>query len=119
MSPLERLFLDHCLLAGLPPPVQEHRPIAGRRWRFDFAWPEAMVALEVEGGTWAHGRHNRGSGYESDVQKYNAATMAGWKVLRATGAMVRSGEALKVAMEALRDCWTAPNAKENDDDEEA
>lgn len=101
-SPLERLFLDHCRLAGLPEPAAEHPVMAGRRWRFDFAWPTHMVAMEVEGGTWANGRHNRGRGYESDVGKYNAATLAGWKVLRATGSMVRSGEALKVVAEALR-----------------
>jgi very-short-patch-repair endonuclease len=101
MSPLERLFLDRCRMAGLPTPVQEHRPMAARNWRFDFAWPERQVALEVEGGTWANGRHNRGRGYESDARKYNAATLAGWRVLRATGDMVRSGEAVAAVREAL------------------
>jgi len=102
MSPLERLFLDRCTLAGLPAPAQEVKFMPGRKWKFDFAWPEHMVALEVEGGTWANGRHNRGIGYEDDVMKYNAATVAGWRVLRATGAMVRSGEALATVMEVLR-----------------
>lgn len=31
--------------------VREHRFHPTRRWRFDFAWPDEKVALEVEGGT--------------------------------------------------------------------
>jgi hypothetical protein len=101
-SNLERLFLSHAVAAGLPAPVQEHPVQAGRKWRFDFAWPELMVALEVEGGTHANGRHSRAGGYESDANKYNAATLAGWSVYRATGDMVRSGEALSLMMIALQ-----------------
>ena len=40
---------------GLPDPVAEHRVLATRRFRFDFAWPEHMVALEVEGGFFGTG----------------------------------------------------------------
>ena len=83
---------------GLPVPVAEHRFHATRKWRFDFAWPAARVALEVEGGVWTGGRHTRGAGYAGDVEKYNEATLAGWRVLRCqprevfhakTGAMIR------------------------------
>lgn len=67
---------------GLPPPVREHRFHAVRRWRFDYAWPEQRVALEVEGGVWTGGRHTRGAGFLGDVEKYNAAVLAGWRVVR-------------------------------------
>jgi very-short-patch-repair endonuclease len=63
-----------------------------RRWRFDFAWPEQMVALEVEGGIWVAGRHSRPTGYAADCEKYNEAAIRGWKVIRATGDHVKSGE---------------------------
>lgn len=43
--------------------VREHRFHPARRWRFDFAWPELLFAVEVEGGIWTGGRHNRGSGF--------------------------------------------------------
>ncbi len=69
---------------GLPSPVREHRFHPVRRWRFDYAWPEEKVALEVEGGVWTGGRHTRGSGYVADLEKYNAATVAGWRVVRVT-----------------------------------
>ena len=80
--------------AGLPQPVQEHRFHPVRKWRFDYAWPEHRLALEVEGGTWSGGRHTRGAGYERDCEKYNAAALLGWKVLRVTTAMMNDGRAL-------------------------
>lgn len=70
-------------IAGLPVPVAEHKFHPTRKWRFDYAWPDRLVALEVEGGVWAQGRHTRGSGFVKDMEKYNAAAALGWRVLRA------------------------------------
>ncbi len=89
--------------SDLPPPSPEY-PFAkdlGRKWRFDFAWPEYKVALEVEGGTWVGGAHTRGRGYESDVEKYNVAGIAGWLVIRATNHMVNDERALNTVRTAL------------------
>jgi hypothetical protein len=74
-------------------------------WRFDYAWPPRRQALEIEGGTWTGGRHVRGRGYEGDCEKYNAAALAGWTVLRETTAMIRDGRAL----DWLRRALTAPD----------
>lgn len=82
--------------AGLPAPVPEFRFAPPRRWRFDYAWPALMLAAEIEGGTWTGGRHVRGRGYERDCEKYNAAAVLGWRVLRVTTAMVRDGRALEL-----------------------
>jgi hypothetical protein len=71
-----------CVAAGLPEPVAEYRFDPTRRWRFDFAFVESRLALEVEGGAWSSGRHTRGSGFVADIEKYNAATLAHWRVLR-------------------------------------
>jgi very-short-patch-repair endonuclease len=65
-----------------------------RRWRFDFAWPALRLAVGVEGGTWTAGRHSRGAGYEADCEKYAAALIDGWRVLRVTTGQVRSGAAI-------------------------
>ena len=79
---------------GLPDPVREHRFTPLRRWRFDFAWPEYSVAVEVEGATWTAGRHTRGAGFEADCEKYNVAIVGGWRILRVTPNQIRSGEAI-------------------------
>ena len=72
--------------------VREHRFAPPRRWRFDFALIAERIAIEVEGGTWSQGRHNRPQGYQADCEKYNAAAVMGWRVLRFTPAMVRRGD---------------------------
>ena len=89
--------------AGLPPPVPEHPFAPPRQWRADWAWPDQMLLWEIEGGTWkpGGGRHNRAAGYEADARKYNAAAVRGWRIIRTTGAMVESGEALAVLTDAL------------------
>jgi hypothetical protein len=86
---------------GVPEPQRERRVCADRRWRFDLAWPDQLVACEVDGATWASGRHTRGAGYESDCQKINRATADSWKVYRVTGGMVQSGEAASTIQKAL------------------
>lgn len=78
------LFLALCRTNGLPTPAMEHRFYDGRRWRFDYAWPEHRIALEVEGGVWTGGRHTRGAGFLADMEKYNMAAVTGWAVLRTT-----------------------------------
>ena len=103
MSQLEDEFELQLRAAGLPPWEREYRFHDTRKWRLDFAWPDKHVAVEIEGGTWVHGRHNRGAGFEADCEKYNTAGAWGWTVYRFTPSMVKSGEALKVIEEELRD----------------
>lgn len=82
--------------------VREHQFDMERKWKFDFAIPSEALGIEVEGGTWSGGRHTRGKGYERDCQKYNAATLHGWKVLRFTTEMVKSGEAIDTIRRVLK-----------------
>lgn len=88
---------------GLPRPVEEFRFHAKRRWRFDLAWPDRKLAVEIEGGTWSHGRHTRGKGFRLDCIKYNEALCLGWRVLRVTTGMVNDGTALAYVERALAD----------------
>jgi hypothetical protein len=76
------LFLSLLKRDGLPLPAREYVFHDARKWRFDFAWPLARVALEVEGGAFSGGRHTRGAGFRADLKKYNEATRLGWRVLR-------------------------------------
>lgn len=63
---------------------KEYRFHPVRRWRFDAAFPDKMAALEIEGGVWVYGRHNRASTFENDMDKYNEAAILGWAVIRTT-----------------------------------
>ena len=104
-SDLESLFAFHLDLVGLPPPTPEFKFAAeamGRQWRSDFAWPDKMILVEIEGGIWVKGRHTRGQGFENDCHKYNAAAELGYRVFRFTPAMLHSGEAIALLERVLR-----------------
>ena len=94
---------------GLPAPVTEHRFHATRRWRFDYAWPEHRVALEVEGGVWTGGRHTRGAGFLGDMAKYNAAGEQGWRVFRVTPSTAQTTETARMLTAAIRGGCEQPN----------
>jgi len=87
------------LYSEYPEPVQELRFDAKRRWRFDLAWPEQRLAVEVDGATgwrrakkggWYQGRHVQEKGFSADLEKMNAAVAAGWRVLRFTTIQVEN-----------------------------
>jgi very-short-patch-repair endonuclease len=87
-SEIEQMF-DHyqrLLAPDMPVPVCEHRFAPPRKWRFDRAWLDQRVAVELDGGQWmpGGGRHNR----DSDREKLNEAAARGWRVLRFSGEML-------------------------------
>lgn len=89
--------LFHTILKQQFPGVErEYKFHDSRKWKFDFAWPHARVAMEIEGGVWTGGRHTRGSGFLRDMEKYNAAGILGWRVFRATPQQVKNGQAIEL-----------------------
>lgn len=66
-----------------------------RKWRADFHLVGKKILVEVEGGIWSGGRHTRGKGYIGDMEKYNAATMMGYQVIRFSTEQVKSGLAIQ------------------------
>jgi very-short-patch-repair endonuclease len=82
-SSLERTFgYWFALLADdLPEPATEYRFHPRRKWRFDVAWPDYQLAVELHGGLWSGGAHARPRGIQRDLEKHNAAMLLGWKVL--------------------------------------
>ena len=68
-------------------PEVEFRFCQERKWRFDFAWPDEKVAVEIDGGAWkaGGGRH----GQDGDREKLNHASAMGWLCFRFSGAMLR------------------------------
>ena len=76
---------------SIPEPETEYRFHPQRKWRLDMAWPDQMVAVEIEGITYAGGRHQRVAGFLADAEKYEAAMLAGWTVFRVPGQWVAEG----------------------------
>lgn len=98
-------FDRQCDLAGLPRPIAEYRfakHSMGRKWAADYGWPDQRVLLEVEGGFFVGGRHSRGAGALKDMEKYNAAALLGYRLLRVTPRQIDNGEALTLVDSILR-----------------
>jgi len=95
------ILANRVAIAGLPLGVTQHRFAEGRRYRFDRAWPDQLVAVEVQGGIWTRGRHARGSGIAAECQKFSLAAALGWRVLPVTREMIESGDAVRLIAQAL------------------
>lgn len=76
----------------------EHQFHPTRKWRVDVClmnhYRHMPIAIEIDGGAWTGGRHTSGAGFIKDLEKMNALTECGWRVLRFTPQQVRTGEAL-------------------------
>ncbi len=96
VSELEETLQFQLRAAGIRGFVREIRWHPTRKWRTDFGFKEAGLLVEVDGGTYSGGRHTRGRGFEEDCRKLAEATLLGWHVIRVTGGMVKSGEALEL-----------------------
>lgn len=127
MPDYEKILSEKLVEASLPEPSLEYRFHKERKWRFDLAYPEIRVAIEVEGGSFsapvkchicgnlvkyrtktgklipvrAGGRHNRGESFERDLEKYNTAALHGWLLLRVTPGMIKDGRAVSVIGDAI------------------
>ncbi|CCO46682.1 conserved hypothetical protein [Vibrio nigripulchritudo SOn1] len=121
-SGLESSFAMQVKAAGLPMPQWGKDELMfhpKRRWRFDFAWEEHKVAVEIEGGTYSHGkkridsgtgeavtqksRHLTPTGFYEDCVKYGEAAILGWCVLRVDAKMVKDGSALEMLERAIKE----------------
>jgi very-short-patch-repair endonuclease len=103
----ENKLIEQLAERGIEQPMREVKfCIHGRQWRFDLCWQEQRVAVEVDGGTWSGGRHNRGAGFKEDCIKLNHAAREGWKVLRFPTDMVTDGSAAEFIAETLDEIGT-------------
>lgn len=81
--------------------VQEHRFHPERKWRLDLAWPEVMVALEVQGGLFVQGKHGRGEGASRDHEKLNEAQLSGWIVIQCQPREIASEQVREWVLRAI------------------
>ena len=86
---------------GLPEPIREYQAIKGRKFRFDFAWLEHRLLVEVNGGTHTKGAHSTGQGIARDYEKIRLGQDFGWRVYPFDGKAIKSGEAVEIIRQAL------------------
>ena len=92
---LELELLAQIRMVGLPEPIREYKAIEGRQFRFDFAWPDNNLLVEVQGAIFVKGGHSSGVGIMRDHEKHNLATLAGFRILYVNSATIDSGEAIR------------------------
>lgn len=67
-------------------PTRQYRPFPhpAPKWVVDFAFVKQRLAVEIEGGLHKgqRGGHTSAKGYQNNLEKYNALTLAGWGILR-------------------------------------
>ncbi len=81
-SRLEKHFEMLWRAQGGPELEKELRFHPVRKWRADFAHLPSRTLIEIEGGIYVNGRHNRGAGFAADLEKYLEAALGGWRVVR-------------------------------------
>lgn len=94
MSEPEEVLVFQLRAAGISGYEREVRWHPTRKWRSDFMFHTQSIIVEIDGGTWASGRHTRGGGFERDAEKHAEAAILGYTVLRFTTGMVMRGEAV-------------------------
>jgi very-short-patch-repair endonuclease len=87
--------------AGLDGYEQQYKFATGRGYRFDFAFVDAKVAVEIDGGTWTGKGHAGGKGYRHDRERDNFAQITGWVVLRYTAEMLNDNAMIAQVAAAL------------------
>lgn len=88
-SELELIFAKQVTDTHLPAPQREFKFHEERGWRFDYAWPDRKLAVEVQGMP-----HRIRERFLADVEKLAMAQIYGWRVLLVAGQDVRSGRAV-------------------------
>lgn len=100
LSTGEEQFALDCKRVGLAP-VREFQ-FSKRKFRADFGFVAEKLLVEVEGGIWIRGRHNRASSIEKDFVKYSLAAILGYRVIRCSTDQVMSGQAIDWTLQALK-----------------
>lgn len=81
VCPAWRTFAEERKAQGL---VKAARPMVA-----DFAWPDAEVVVEIQGGTWVSSRgHTSGKGIQRDLVKSALAQLGGWICIGLTAEMI-------------------------------
>lgn len=102
-SVIEALLALQIRALKLPVPERNYRWMTGRRYEWDFAYPDRKIAIEVQGMV-----HRIKSKWERDIFKRAYGLLDGWRVLEVSGETIRSGVAIQWIEKLLNE---TPNAQ--------
>lgn len=100
----ERRMLRICRRFGVPDPETQYEiRTAGRTFRADFCWPRLRLVVEADSWRWHGGKRKT----ESDRERDQLLTIAGWIVVRFTRNQIklepeRTGRKLVALIEQMR-----------------
>jgi hypothetical protein len=127
-SDLERDMAFRLARLSVPPWQRDYVFHPSRKWELDFAWPDLLIYVSVEGGisksshrTVANiykkmvinGRVVRvkvgeKDGYSDDLEKHTEAAILGWLGVRVSRRMIESGLATELVRRAFQIRNTKP-----------
>ena len=115
ISAQDQIFYALLREQGIDEPVKEFKFLENRRWRFDYAWIAAKVAVEVDGGIYGIGKrcpacgrrrvlgHTSVKGILRDMEKGNMAQAHGWCFLRFTPDQLMRPPALALITKSMKE----------------
>lgn len=89
-SDLEELFAQQLSLTQLPKATRQYLHLRGSKHSLDFAWPDLMLGVEVQGHV-----HRIKANFRGDIQKRAKGLLQGWRVLEVGGAEIKDGTAMQ------------------------
>ena len=96
-------FDEYLCLGGFGPVEHEYHFHPTRKWRFDWALPERMIAFEYDGLMSGQASHASIGGILRDTDKINEAQRLGWDVYRVNAKTIQNGVAFTLAAAVLEE----------------
>lgn len=106
-SDLEAALVKQLEWFGAPAPTPQYRAIGARRWKWDLAYPDRNLLIEIDGGLYTGGRHQRPGrwGADNDAEKQSTAAAFGWVTMRFTPELIKNQLGAELVCQYL---WTHP-----------
>lgn len=95
-SRIELAWIEAHKVSGLPPMVEEFKPLPMRKFRLDFSYPDKKIALECDGSV-----HRIKGRFKTDQERKNLLVLSGWRVLYVGMEHICSGQAVEWLKELM------------------
>jgi hypothetical protein len=85
-------------------PIQQYEAIPDRKFRYDFAFPDLRILVEVQGGICARTRmgHSSVTGQERDAEKLNLASAYGYRMFHFTTKMIEDERGFDLLLNTIK-----------------